>query len=203
MKTSIKNLIATTIACLTLLIVAPAAKADASKMTILKEVKNVKHINVAGNVNLVLVQSTDEQVKVYDNYYQKNAYVQEKNGELRISNFDKEILTVVVYVQNLNSLTASDNAVVKTFGKISTLELNVNLKDNVKAHLNTNTVTLNTNLNGNSDLVLVGNSTEYIASVNSTSKVNLDTFAASQIQFKSKNTSSAPITGLNQALIAE
>lgn len=203
MKTSIKNLIATSIACLTLLAAAPMVKADAGNMTILKEVKKVNRVNVAGNVNLILVQSNDEHVKIYDNYYQKNAYIQERDGELRISSYDKETLTVVVYVKNLNSLTASDNAKVSTFGQLSTLELNVTLKDNAKANLNTNTITLNTNLSGSSDLVLAGASLDYMASINQSAKVNMDTFAASNVEFKTKNTVSSPIQGLAIKAIAE
>ncbi|RZK50602.1 MAG: hypothetical protein EOO99_00030 [Pedobacter sp.] len=203
MKTSIKNLIATSIACLTLLVTAPLAKADTSNMTILKEVKKVNQVNVAGNVNLILVQSNEEQIKIYDNYYQKNAYIQEKNGELRISSYDKETLTVVVYIKNLNSLTASDNATVKTYGQFSSLELNVNLKDNAKAILNTNTITLNTQLAGNSDLVLLGTSMEYLASVNQSAKVNMDTFMAQTVEFKSKNNISNPFSGLASAIVAD
>ncbi|MNJ99955.1 hypothetical protein D3C87_177360 [compost metagenome] len=192
MKTSIKNLFA---AILTVAISASApafANASASKkVTVVGEVKKFNKLNVAGNVEVILVQSQNQSVKVYDNYYAKNALVQEKNGELRISSFDKETLTVVVYASQLNEITISDNAIVKTSGKFSALSLAVNLKDQSKAILNTNTVDLFANVNGQSSLTLTGNTTDYNASINNIASINMDKFAAENSSIQSKNTAVA------------
>lgn len=185
MKTAIKTL---AIALTTLLstTVASTVKADNNTVTVLSEVKKVNKINVSGNVEVILVQSPNESVKVYDNYYAKNALVQQKDGELRISSFNKEMLTVVVYVSNLSSITASDNAKVSTYGKFSTLSLDVNLKDSATANLNTNTINLNSNLNGQANLTLAGSTTAYNATMGSVAKVNLDQFAAETTNIQSK-----------------
>lgn len=191
MNTSIKNLIAATLTLVVLTSTTMITKADDNKVTVLADVKKVNKINVSGNVELILVQSADESVKVYDNYYTNNALVQQKNGELRVSSYNKEMLTVVVYVSNLTSITASDNATVKTFGKFTALDLAINLTDNAKADLNTNTISLNTNVKGNADLTLTGSTFEHNASVNNISKVNMNAFVAESSSIRSQNAGSA------------
>jgi len=191
MKNSIKNLaVALTLTGVVLTASAFTSKAaeNTQQVTVLGEVKKVNKINVSGNVELILVQSADESVKVYDNYFSKNALVQQKNGELRISSFNKEILTVVVYVSNLNEINASNTATVRTFGKFNTLDLDVNLKDNATATLNTNTISLSTNVSGSANLTLTGSTTAYNAVLGSVAKVNMDKFTAESTSIKAHNT---------------
>lgn len=201
MKTSIKNLFA---AIFTIAISASApafVKANEIKnVTVLGEVKKFNKLNVAGNVEVILVQSQNQSVQVYDNYYAKNALVQEKNGELRISSFGKETLTVVVYAKQLSEITVSDNAVVKTSGKFSTLSLEVNLKDQSKAFLNTRTVDLFANVNGQSTLTLSGTTNDYNAFINSVAAINMDKFTAENSSIQSKNTAVAQKQSVNNEL---
>ncbi len=196
MNTSIKNLIAATLTVVVLAGATLTTKANDKPVTVLSDVKKVNKINVSGNVELILVQSDDESVKVYDNYYTKNALVQQKDGELRISSYEKQTLTVVVYVSNLSSITASDNATVKTNGKFSALALDVNLNDNAKAILNTNTISLNTNVKGNADLTLTGSTLEYSAVVNNSSKVSMNDFAAESSNIRSQNVTATAFKSL-------
>ena len=194
MKTAIKSLIALTITTVVLTASTVNVKAaEANKVTVLSQVKKVNKINVAGNVELILVQSADESVKVYDSYFSKNALVQQKDGELRISSFDKETLTVVVYVSNLSAITASDNSTVKTFGKFNALSLDVTLNDQATAALNTNTVNMFAQLNGKSNLSLTGTTTDYTAVMGSVASVSMSQFVATStnIQSKSSNVVSA------------
>lgn len=192
MKTAIKNLFA---AILTVAISASApafvnAK-EAKKVTVLSTVKNFNKLNVSGNVEVILVQSASPSVQVYDNYYAKNALVQEKDGELRISSFDKETLTVVVYASQLNEITASDKAVVKTSGKFNALSLEVNLKDQAKATLNTNTVDLFAKVNDKASLNLSGSTTDYNAVIGSLASLSSEKFTAENSSIQSKNTAVA------------
>lgn len=188
MKTSIKNLFA---AILTVAISATtpilANAKEMKKVTVLSEVKKFNKLNIAGNVEVILVQSPNQSVQVYDNYYSKNALVQEKNGELRISSFDRETLTVVVYASQLSEITASDNATIKTNGKFSALSLEVNLKDQSKAILNTNTVDLFAQVNGEASLTLSGKTTDYNAVIGSVASLNMDKFSAENSSIQSKN----------------
>ena len=188
MKTSIKSLIALAITAVVLTSSSVSANAtESKKVTVLSQVKKVSKINVSGNVELILVQSADESVKVYNDYYASNALVQQKDGELRISSFNKETLTVIVYVTNLSKITAADNATVKTYGKFNVLSLDVTLKDQATAVLNTNTISLSTDLGGRSALTLTGTTDEYNAVMGSVAKVNMDQFAAQSTNIQSKN----------------
>lgn len=197
MKTSIKSLIALTLTSIVLTASTVNVKASEPNLTtVLSEVKKVNKINVSGNVELIIVQSADENVKVYDSYYAKNALVQVKDGELRISSFDKETLTVVVSVSNLNTITASGNATVKTFGKFNALSLAVNLNDNAKASLNTNTIDLYANLNNEASLSLTGTTTTYNAIMSSVATANMSQFIATCTNIQSKNLSIAKINAM-------
>lgn len=194
MKTSIKSIIAIALTAVVVSVSSINVKAeDHTQVTVLSEVKKVNKINVSGNVELILVQSADESVKVYDNYFSKNALVQQKDGELRISSFNKETLTVVVYVTSLNTITASNNATVRTAGKFNTLDLTVNLNDNATAKLNTNTISLSTNVSGKANLTLSGSTTAYDAVLGSVAKVNMEQFAAESTSIKSQHTAIATV----------
>jgi len=192
MNTSIKNLFVA-IFTLTISVSAPLftnAK-EAKKVTVLSEIRSFNKLNVAGNVEVIIVQSANPSVQVYDNYYAKNALVQEKNGELRISSFDKETLTVVVYANQLNSIIASDNASVKTHGKLSATDLEVTLKDQSSANLNTNTIALLADVNGKASLTLSGTTADYNASVNGVAAISTERFIAENSSIQSKNTGTA------------
>ncbi len=179
MKTSIKNLFAATLTVITLTTSAFAATdVNDKNVTILNQVKNINKLVVNGNVEVILVQSATESVKVYDTYYSKNALVQQENGVLRISSFQKEKLTVTVYVRNLSTIEANNNSSVKTFGKVSFLTLDVILKDNATADINAKTLELSTTIKDNASLNLSGTSDEYYAVLGSQAKLSMDKFNA-------------------------
>jgi hypothetical protein len=176
MKTFIKNLLAAS-----LIIITSAAFASTPKnnnLTVLTEVKNINKIVITGNVEVLLVQAPTESVKVYDSYYSKNALVQQKDDVLRVSSFEKERLTVAIYVRNLSSIEASNNSTVKTVGKVSFLSLDVVLKDKASADINSNTVDLFTSVKDNASLKLTGQTTDHYASIASQAKLSMDQFAA-------------------------
>ena len=194
MKTSIKSIIALSVTTLVLSLSALKLNAaQPTQMTVLKQLNKVNKINLSGNVELIIVQSADESVKVYDQYFSKNALIQEKNGELRVSSFEKETLTVVVYVSDLTSVTASNNSKVKTYGKFNALSLDIDLYDQATVELNTNTITLYANLNGQSKLTLTGTAEEYNALMGSITTVNMLSFTTQSTNIKSKSTRVAQI----------
>ncbi|MEE1884451.1 GIN domain-containing protein [Pedobacter flavus] len=192
MKTSIKSIIAIALTALTL-----TTASASNKVTVLKEVKNFNALNVSGNVEIILVQSNEEKVQVYNNYYENNALVQTKDGVLNISSYDDETLTVVVNFKKLSKITASDDASISNIGKISALGLDINLKNNSKAALNLNTIELSTKMNGNSVLYLEGSSLNYRSSVQNLASINLNKFDSESISFSSKNTRYASILDEN------
>lgn len=180
MKTSIKTLFA---AALSLVVLSSSAFAssdvkDSNKVTVLSQVKNISKIEVKGNVEVILVQAPTESVKVYDSYYSKNALVQQQDGVLRISSFQKETLSVAVYVRNLSSIEAEGDANIKTFGKVNFLSLNIDLKGSAKADINANTVNMYTSVKDSASLKLSGSTTEHYALLGAKAKLNMDQFAA-------------------------
>lgn len=179
MKTSIKNLFA---AALSVLVLSSSAFAStdvkSNQVTVLNQVKNISKIEVKGNVEIILVQAPVESVKVYDSYYAKNALVQQQDGVLRISSFQKETLTVAVYVRNLSSIEAADNATIATLGKVNFLSLDVVLTGKAKADLNTNTVNLTTVVKDNAVLNLSGYTADLYASMGAQANLNLAQFKA-------------------------
>lgn len=188
MKSAIKNLLAIILTVIISLGATSISTAkEANKVTVLTSIKNISKLNVSGNVEVILIQSPTESVKVYDSYYSKNALVQQKNDELRISSFDKETLTVVVYANSLTEITVADNAIVKTDGKFSTLSLAITLKDRAKANLNTNTIDLSTNVSGQANLTISGSSNDYNAVIDSVATLNMDKFTAENSSIQSKN----------------
>lgn len=154
-------------------------------VTVLSEVKNINKIVATGNVEVFVVQAPTESVKVYDSYYSKNALVQQKDGVLRISSFEKEPLTVTVYVRNISAIEASDNATVKTYGKVSFLSLDVLLKDKATADINANTVNLYTSVKDQASLKLSGTTDEHYALMGTSAKMSTGNFVAGTSDVKS------------------
>ncbi|MEJ5994075.1 DUF2807 domain-containing protein [Pedobacter sp. Du54] len=181
MKTSIKSLIA---AVLTTVVLTSSAFASTDEqkntntVTILNQVKNINKLVVSGNVEVFIIQAPTESVKVYDSYYSKNALVQQEQGVLRISSFEKETLKVAIYVNNLSSIQASDNASVKTFGKVSFLSLDVLLKDKASAAINASTISLFTSVKDSASLTLSGTTEDHTAVLGSVAKMSMNQFAA-------------------------
>lgn len=180
MKNSIKNLFAAALVMVTLSSATLAANAAEinNNYTAITSVKNISKIVVSGNVKLILVQDAKESIEIFDKYYTKNALVQQQGGELRISSFDKNTLTVIAHVNNLSAIEASNNSTVTTAGKFNLLNLDVILKDNASANINANTVNLNTSVNDAAKLNLEGSTESHNAVVGILANIKMGDFTA-------------------------
>lgn len=136
-----------------------AAK-NSREAIVLTDITRINNIEVHGNVDVYLSDGTADQVKVYNDYYTESALVQNKNGVLTISSYKAEKLVVWITVTNLHSLAAYDNAQVKSFGKLSVLDLNVNLYNDASARLNLDAYAVNVKLNDHAKADLEGTVTE-------------------------------------------
>jgi len=114
---------------------AATVKNTDNSYTILTDVSAINKIEVRGNVQLYISDGAADQVKVYNNYYAESAMVQGQDGVLRIASYKDQKLVVWVSAANLQKLSVYDNAVVKSFGKLSTLALDVKLYNNASAQL--------------------------------------------------------------------
>ena len=139
---------------------AATAKNDKDTYTVLTDISAIHKIEVHGNVELYVSDASSDQVKVYNKYYSESALVQSKNGVLRISSYKAEKLVVWVSANDLRSISAYDNAVVKSFGNISKIEFDVDLHDNASARLNLDAYSANVTVKDNAKADLNGSATE-------------------------------------------
>ncbi len=125
--------------------------------TLLTDVSNINKIEVHGNVELYLSDGTADQVKVYNSYYAESALVQDENGTLRISSYAAKKLVIWVTANDLRSLSVYDNAEVKSFGKLSAIDLDVKLFNNASAQLDIDTYAASITLSDHAKAGLSGN----------------------------------------------
>lgn len=186
MKTSIKNLFAAALVMVTLSSATVVANAteNSANYTALTKVKNISKIVVSGNVKLILIQDVKESVEVYDQYYTKNALVQQQGEELRISSFDKNTLTVIAHVNNLTAIEVSNTATVTTAGNFNLLNLSIVLNDKASADIKVNTVNLTTDVKDVASLKLAGSAETHLAVIGSESKIKMGDFTAQESSIK-------------------
>jgi len=153
--------------------------------TILNNVSNFSNIEVNGNVELYVTTGEANNVKIYDSYYNQNALVQEQNGVLRISSYKNEKLVVWVTVAELRSITASDNATIKSFGTLSAIDFKLNLKNNATAQLSLDVSNASIALNDNAKANLSGFAGESVVAVNTTAHLNTAQLTAGKNEVQS------------------
>jgi len=180
MKTSIKTLIATSLTAIVLTssaftssVIASEKKPAASAST----PEAFKKITVKGNVEITLVQRQNEGVSYSDDNIGKAKITQEGNT-LKISSTDKEATKLTIYVNDLYRIEASENAVVKTNGKLKSKFLQVFLKGSAHADINSSTEGLYTVIEDNADLKLSGATDNHTLVMGKTPKLTIDRFAA-------------------------
>jgi hypothetical protein len=139
---------------------AATAKNDNNTYTVLTDINAINKIEVHGNVELYVSDASSDQVKVYNKYYSESALVQSKNGVLRITSYKAEKLVVWVSANDLRSISAYDNAEVKSFGNMSKIEFDVDLHDNASAKLNLDAYSANVTVKDNAKADLKGSATE-------------------------------------------
>lgn len=172
MKTRITAIITMFIVVLGITKSTYATAANSATVTVLTDISTVNKIEVHGNVELFVSDGTTDQVKVYNKYYSESALVQSKNGVLRISSYTSEKLVVWVTANDLRSISAYDNAEVKSFGDISKIEFNVDLHDNSSAKLNLDAFNANVTVTDHAKADLSGTATEYNLTSNIDTTVN-------------------------------
>ncbi|RZL26086.1 MAG: hypothetical protein EOO96_22755 [Pedobacter sp.] len=180
MKTSIKTLIATSLTAIVLTSSIFAADANAGEKkptTSVNAASNYKRIVIKGNVEVTLIQGAKEGVSYTDDNTGKAKIMQEGNI-LKISSSDKDLVKITVYVADIFRIDASDNAVVKTNGKIRTKYLQVFLRGNAQAEINSTTEGLYTVIEDYSDLKLSGATDNHTIVMGKTPKLTIDRFAA-------------------------
>ncbi|WP_431291867.1 GIN domain-containing protein [Pedobacter sp. P26] len=179
MKTSINTLTKSILAAIVLssAIFSTSAMADEKQPTKVYAPKNVTQVSVNGNVEITLVQRSKEGISYNDDNTGKVKVTQEGYA-LKISSVDDEVAKITLYVNNIYRVKASGDAVVKTEGKLALKYLQVFLKENAVAEINSDTESLYTVIEDNADLKLSGATEKHTLVMSKTPKLNLDRFAA-------------------------
>jgi len=186
MKTSIKTLTKSVLAAiiLTSAIFSTNVMAGEKQPVKMSAPKNISQVIVSGNVEITLIQGQKESVSYNDDNNGTVKVIQDGHA-LKITSVDGNIAKITVYVKNIYRVQASENAVVKTTGKLDTKYLQLFLKGDAVAEINSNTESLYTVIEGRADLKLSGATQEHILVMGSTPKLNLDRFAALKTQMSS------------------
>ncbi len=178
MKTNILTLIAAVTLGLTTTSATFAKTADTNYVTVLNNATKINGIEANGNVEVYIVSGAKDGVKVFDKYYDQNALVQTENGVLRVTSYKNEKLVVEVSVTDLRSITATGNAIVKTDGRLSTIELNVELNDNALAQLKVDALSVKFNVNDRAKADISGTIDDYELNYSRSSSVNRSNLTA-------------------------
>jgi hypothetical protein len=137
-----------------------ATKNNNDAAVVLNNVSKINKIEIHGNVQVFVSDGSNDQVKVYNKYYSENALVQSENGVLRISSYTKDKLVVWVTANDLRSISVYDNAEVKSFGKLSVINLDVNLYNTSSATLDMDSYSASINVNDHAKANLSGTLTD-------------------------------------------
>lgn len=157
-----------------------AASANHDAYTVLNDINNINKIEVHGNVELFVSDANTDQVKVYNKYYSESALVQNKNGVLSIASYSAEKLVVWVNAADLRAISAYDNAEIKTFGKLSKIEFNVDLHDRASANLNINAFDANVTVKDNAKANLSGTADQLTLNSDIENGINRRNFTAAR-----------------------
>jgi len=166
--------------------------------TVLTDISAINKIEVYGNVELYISDGSADQVKVYNKYYAESALVQSSNGVLRISSYKAEKLVVWVTANDLNSVSAFDNAEVKSFGNISKIEFNVDLHNNSSAKLNLDAFSAKVTVNDQAKANLSGSANEYDLKYSHAENINQADFVATHPSKTSTTVASVKKTELDE-----
>jgi hypothetical protein len=178
MKTAILTIFASIVLVSGITKATYAATADKENVTVLTNISQINKIEVYGNVELYVSDGSADEVKVYNKYYAERALVQSQNGVLRISSYKTQKLVVWVTAKDLRSISAYDNSVVKSFGSLSKIELDVDLHNTASAKLNLDAYSANITVADKAKADLTGSVDEFTLVHNIASSVNSSNFAA-------------------------
>lgn len=170
--------------------------ADDNNSTILTNISKINKIEIHGNVEVFVSDGTADQVKVYNKYYEQNALVQNQDGVLRISSYADQKLVVWVTANDLDAITAYDNAEVKSFGNLSKINLDVTLNNNASAQLSLDAYKANITVNGRAKADLTGNVTDYTLVREQSATVNHTALVAGNLSTKTNPIAAEPKTEL-------
>nr|WP_068889951.1 DUF2807 domain-containing protein [Pedobacter panaciterrae] len=136
-------------------------------------------VKVSGNVKVILVQSKRERIEVINGDYNLDKTSIKRLGyTLVINSTEANQITVLISVNDLQRIDASDRAIVKTDGKFDVKYLQVFLKDNARASVKANTESMYTYIKDHANLKLSGTTADHNLVKDDISKLDTDQLVA-------------------------
>ncbi|WP_025142664.1 GIN domain-containing protein [Pedobacter jeongneungensis] len=189
MKTSIKTLIATSLTAIVLssAVFTTSVSATEKEPVTISKISAFKRISVKGNVELTIIQNNNPSVSYTDDNT-GTAKIMQDGDNLKITSTSTDKTKLTVYVNDIYRIEASENAVVKTEGKLRTKYLQIFLKGNAHAEINTSTEGLYTVIADEADLKLSGSTDNHTLVMGNSQKLTIDRFAALKTNISSVET---------------
>lgn len=189
MKTSIKTLIATSLTAIVLssAVFTTSVSATEKEPETMSAIAAFKRISVKGNVELTIIQRNLTGISYNDDNTGTVKVIQD-GDHLKITSISSEKAKLTVYVNDFYRIEASENAVVKTEGKLKTKYLQIFLKGNAHAEINTSSEGLYTVISDHADLKLSGSTDQHTLVMGKSQKLTIDRFAALKTNISSVET---------------
>lgn len=190
MKTSIKTLIASSLTAIVLssAIFTTSVSATEKEPDAILKISAFKRISVKGNVEVTIIQRNNPGISYTDDNT-GTAKVMQDGDNLKITSTSTEKAKLTVYVNDFYRIEASENAVVKTEGKLRTKYLQIFLKGNAHAEINTSSEGLYTVIADQADLKLSGSTDQHTLVMGKSQKLTIDRFAALKTNISAVETS--------------
>ncbi|MBO9674287.1 MAG: DUF2807 domain-containing protein [Sphingobacteriaceae bacterium] len=196
MKTSIKTLITIASAVTTLTAALPAnLRATEKTQAMIYKTPNFRKISIKGNVEVILVQRPAVGISYADDN-EGSVKVTQQGEAIRISSLSKERCKLVIYVNDIYRIEADQNAVVKTEAKLASQFLQIILKGNAIADIDTSCEGLYTEILDNSALRLKGNTQLHTLIMGNESNLIIDHFVATRTDVSRRESSGEKIAAL-------
>ncbi|MDQ0965500.1 superfamily II helicase [Flavobacterium sp. W4I14] len=179
MKTSIKTLIATSLTAIVLssAVFTTSISATEKVPDAILKISPFKRISVKGNVEVTIIQRNNPGISYTDDNTGA-AKVMQDGDNLKITSISTDKAKLTIYVNDFYRIEASENAIVKTEGKLRTKYLQIFLKGNAHAEINTSSEGLYTVISDQADLKLSGSTDQHTLVMGKSQKLTIDRFAA-------------------------
>ncbi len=179
MKTSVQTLFAS--ALLAICLAATAFTSSASVVNVGSAMSipaaGIQKVILKGNVRVLLIQSEQESVRIYDMYNTDKTSVKMEGGALVINSTEDEPIHMTVFVKNLFRIEASNTVSVQTKGQFNLQFLQIILNDKARANVNACTKGLYTVVRDKSNLTLAGTSDEHFLIRSKVCRLQTEDFA--------------------------
>lgn len=149
--------------------------------------QQAKKIHISGNVEVTLVQDVESN-KLYTLNNQVKAKVYEDENNIYVTCHKKgERAQITLYFSDITRIDISQDAIVKTKNTINTRYLQIILKDNAKAEINSRTESLYTNLSNESNLKLNGATRNHTISNNELATLDTTQLRSLKTEIEKRN----------------